>query len=134
MKDIIISLFRGRLNRRNWVIGLISSFISLCLLILFFGLFLSLFKSTNIVPANLSSIFIDILVAIYFAFNISLYVRRFHDIGKSGLDVFLLLIPIINLLIFFNLAFKKGDSGKNDYGEVSSVNISFPFDILGIKK
>ncbi len=44
-------------------------------------------------------------------------VRRFHDRGKSGWSVLLLLIPIWNLGVLFALFFLEGDLTSNEFGK-----------------
>jgi uncharacterized membrane protein YhaH (DUF805 family) len=63
------------------------------------------------------------LFGFYFLFsflpNLSLRVRRLHDVGRSGWLMPLVLIPIVNIffiIYFIFLCFKKGDKGKNIYG------------------
>ena len=36
------------------------------------------------------------------------YIKRFHDLGKSGSMVMLLFVPIVNLWLLFKLGFSKG--------------------------
>jgi uncharacterized membrane protein YhaH (DUF805 family) len=43
-------------------------------------------------------------------------VRRFHDRGKSGWSVLLLLIPFLNLIFAFELYFLPGDPASNEFG------------------
>ena len=47
--------------------------------------------------------------------SIALSVRRLHDIGKSGWNVLIGLVPVINLL-FLVWMLKAGDEGANAYG------------------
>lgn len=49
--------------------------------------------------------------------SISMAVRRFHDIGKSGWWTLLLIIPIVNFFTTLFLLFCGGDDGPNPYGE-----------------
>lgn len=56
--------------------------------------------------------------ALFLAFTIvPLIVRRFHDLGKSGLYFWLSLIPLVNLYYGFLLIFKRGDQGSNRFGD-----------------
>ncbi len=84
-----LNLFAGRINRRNYLFGnltLIGVFvISVFLLVPF---------SQN------SSTFAVFLVASFYIFNLSLGVRRLHDLGRSAWSVCLLIVPGINLLLF----------------------------------
>ena len=47
--------------------------------------------------------------------TISVTVRRLHDVGKSGWNVLLGLIPVVNFYIIYLLA-RRGDKGDNRYG------------------
>ena len=42
--------------------------------------------------------------------------KRFHDRGLPGAFVFLVLIPIVNILPLIELYLLKGMSGDNKYG------------------
>lgn len=57
------------------------------------------------------------LLAIFMAIaNISLSVRRMHDIGKSGWSIFINLIPFLGNLIFMYWCLKDSCPGSNQYG------------------
>ena len=47
--------------------------------------------------------------------TISVTVRRLHDVGRSGWNVLLCLIPVVNFYIIYLLA-RRGDKGDNRYG------------------
>ena len=46
----------------------------------------------------------------------SLWTRRLHDVGKSGLYFFVRCIPFIGGIWFFILMCTEGDKGTNKYG------------------
>lgn len=46
-------------------------------------------------------------------------VRRFHDLGRTGSDYWLLLIPFYNIYLGLVLLMKKGDESPNLYDEGS---------------
>ena len=48
--------------------------------------------------------------------HISALVRRFHDRDKSGLTMFLLFVPLLNLFIYIDLFAVQGEDHWNDYG------------------
>jgi len=52
--------------------------------------------------------------------NLSITVRRFHDLGKSGLSVLFFLIPIVNWIIMFIL-FLPGKKEPNNYGNPPEI-------------
>lgn len=45
------------------------------------------------------------------------YIKRLHDLGKSGWYALVVLIPLINLLFILYLGFVPGNTGVNKYGE-----------------
>jgi uncharacterized membrane protein YhaH (DUF805 family) len=50
--------------------------------------------------------------------TVALYVKRWHDRGKSGWWTLLLLFPVIwDLWVTFECGFFRGDQGPNKYGE-----------------
>jgi len=95
---------RGRLPRlKFWIyfIATVAAFIML------FAGFDSLFghASTLILYPPL----------LWVAFALS--AKRYHDLGKSAARLFLLLIPVAGaIVVFFDLAFRKGNEEDNQYG------------------
>ena len=49
--------------------------------------------------------------------SLTLIIRRWHDLGKSGWFTLLLLIPLLNFLVMLYLWFVRGTAGPNTYGE-----------------
>lgn len=52
----------------------------------------------------------------HFLPSISVLVRRFHDVGKSGWWYFILFVPFIGPFWFLYLLCKDGDNSENSYG------------------
>ena len=48
--------------------------------------------------------------------QITLGVRRLHDLGRSGLWAIIFCIPVLYFVILLALFFMKGDAGDNAYG------------------
>ena len=49
--------------------------------------------------------------------SIALHIKRYHDLGRSGIRFLLVLIPVIGVIwVLVECGFKKGTSGKNRYG------------------
>ena len=102
--------FRGRADRNEfWCFALFSSFVLFA--------FRLVFVVASVYLDNFG--FIVFLFVIYFLATItpSLAVlwRRLHDIGKSGANALLYLVPVMNIVMLFWLA-KEGDIGPNKYG------------------
>ena len=51
------------------------------------------------------------------AMQIFYIIGRFHDLEMSGVNIFLLLIPLFNIIVLLYLFFKEGTIGPNKYGE-----------------
>lgn len=103
LKDLYFS-HHGRINRQPYIagaflIGLISLICELMILF-FFG-----YEISGLIA----------LVTLYP--SLMLYIKRAHDIGKSGHFCWLLLIPIVNLLPIIQLLFFKGTEGSNRFGD-----------------
>jgi len=47
--------------------------------------------------------------------GVAVYIRRMHDIGKSGPFLLLALVPFVNLYIIYLLA-QPGEEGDNSFG------------------
>ena len=101
--------FDGRINRSGLIVRvlifLMSSFVSRTLRENFDGELI---------------MYIAWVFSLGFVFGIPMcicgLVRRFHDRGKSGWRVLLLLIPIWGLVVAFELYFFQGDLTDNEFG------------------
>lgn len=69
-------------------------------------MFLAFFISEKVATLiNVAAIVIQIMLG----------VRRTHDIGKSGWWMFLIVVPLVNI-IWGSTDIQKGDNGMNEYG------------------
>jgi uncharacterized membrane protein YhaH (DUF805 family) len=59
----------------------------------------------------------NILLVAFMLFMTSAGIRRFHDIGITGLCMFLAAIPYVSLVVLLYLCFKKGNAEANKFGE-----------------
>ena len=127
--------FKGRANRKEYIIRLTTSFILFTLINVFDD---SFFKSDLIITILLDST-IAIVGLMYCIQYFPLLVRRLHDLDYSGwwslayimyiiFTPFVILIPSISKIIIILLMFihciiglyfvlKKGTPGPNKYGE-----------------
>ncbi|MHA3789617.1 DUF805 domain-containing protein [Flavobacterium hauense] len=48
--------------------------------------------------------------------GLAVFVRRMHDVGKSGWFILLLLLPVIGWIWLLVLLFTEGNQGPNEYG------------------
>lgn len=111
--DVLDELFisnKGRLNRKSYIYR--------C----FFLSFVAVVVNTILELLSIGPLFMPFQILEYAvggvntACTIFLSMRRFHDLGRSGLWLLLLCIPLFNILAFLYLIFKPGDIGPNDYG------------------
>lgn len=58
---------------------------------------------------------VGLIVAGFWA-GTAITVKRLHDLGRSGWDWFLLLVPLYNVYLGCILLFKKGTDGPNAFG------------------
>ena len=91
----------------------------------FFTLTLAAIASVLVITAKIYDTDLLILVALATLWpNLSMNVRRLHDVGKSGWYQCISLIPLIgNLLLLLELL-RRGDDGVNRYGRPEACRFS----------
>ncbi len=100
---------KGRVNREELV------FVTILLLILWGSVFL--------LTSNNSKVFIFSSIFIFSTYLIQT-AKRYHDLNKMGINGFVwFIIPLINIIFFIELYFKKGTAGENKYGQPSTFKI-----------
>ena len=62
-------------------------------------------------------LFSSIVYIFYIYPSIAVFIKRFHDRGRSGWWCLLLLIPLVNIWFFIDAGFLRGTVGPNSYGE-----------------
>lgn len=90
--------FQGRSTRKEWWIFTIAVYIVVAI-------------ATSI-SSDLAGI-VWLLLAIP---QVALWVRRLHDVGKSGWWVVATAVPIIDLYVFYLVGIKRGSPFYNEYG------------------
>jgi uncharacterized membrane protein YhaH (DUF805 family) len=61
-----------------------------------------------------------VVVLLVLLFVLSTIVRRLHDLGMAGANLLAFAVPLANFWFFFVAFSKKGQTGVNAYGPVSS--------------
>jgi uncharacterized membrane protein YhaH (DUF805 family) len=110
------TVFSGRTCRKEYWFFILFNFI--------IGLILGLLTLIPIVG--------NIFWIISFAYSlgiiipvIAVTIRRLHDIGRSGLSLFFIFIPLIGIIMLVVFMAKDGTSGENQYGRnIKSVEIN----------
>ena len=100
-----IGSFEGRTSRIEALYFLLFYFI--------YTITLNVISISFVFPASMNFIINLIMMPI----GISLYVRRLHDINKSGWYYLLLFTGIGIIPLFYWFFIKKGNNGANSYGE-----------------
>ena len=102
---------KGRISRKEFVIGFFTPFF----LALFLGTTLILFgfqeESQEFILAN--GIF---RLAFVYSFC-CIVIKRFQDLGDPPIHSCLMIVPFVNIYFAFELFFKKGNIGLNQYGQ-----------------
>ena len=110
--------FKGRAGRLEYFLhNLLDDFIMLALIGIIIAV-MAVFEggalSVIITIVGILSIIAVLILGV--VSDIAVTVRRFHDLGRSGSDFWLLLIPIYNIFLGLTLVFKKGIEFANEYG------------------
>lgn len=119
--------FSGRARRKEyWMFSLINGIISCTLLSLAAVFSILSFESGDNTLFQVISLLFSLLLNLYSLAviipTIAVLVRRLHDIGKSGLCAFwllLLVIPLVNLIIavvFLIFLVRDSQPGTNQFG------------------
>ncbi|MGM9795020.1 MAG: DUF805 domain-containing protein [Candidatus Aphodosoma sp.] len=70
-----------------------------------------------------TSILLSIYSLIMFIPHLAVFVRRLHDVGKSGWMFFVSFIPIIGFFWLLILLCKESQEGSNEYGDNPTINV-----------
>jgi uncharacterized membrane protein YhaH (DUF805 family) len=128
-----VSIFKGRISRSQFIFSLIIfSVISYILGLginyvqnyfnfqLFQGANTSLWSFPLLIGYGELLIIALLTIATIILF-ISVFSKRFHDIGKSGYWGLLCIIPYLGVFVVIFLIFRKGANGINKYGNSPST-------------
>lgn len=109
VKSIIDYFYRGRIDRTSFIISCAGLYFSCTILA-----FIYILTRTNIDP------FMPVFSTLALAYEISLTVRRSHDVdlgwGATTFLILLTLIPGISFLPFFYLIMRTGSNEENRFG------------------
>lgn len=95
--------FKGRAKRSEYILQtIVAPFVLAVMLVFTFS-----YEYTPILFVPMSMIL--------FLHEISITVRRLHDLGRPGSHFWFLMIPLVNMYFAFILVFKRGVEGPNEY-------------------
>lgn len=123
----ISNLFKGRISRKHFLYGIASMILLLFVTIAILASISSSNDSQNIFWVFYLVVFVFVIVV-----NLSLFVRRWHDLGKSGYMVLLNFVPAINIVAVLYVLFTGGEPTENQYGKPPSNDINYLYDVLAI--
>ena len=64
----------------------------------------------------IAAFWLVLFLATAFWITLASAAKRWHDIGRSGWFVLLLLVPLVDVFVFLVLLLSEGTDGPNDYG------------------
>jgi uncharacterized membrane protein YhaH (DUF805 family) len=103
---------RGRMSRREYItVSLVISLVSY-IFVAAIG-WISAASDEGFRDATLLGVIVFIASTLVQGFY---SVRRLHDLGRPGHDVFLLLVPFYNIYFSLILCFTRGSNDENEYG------------------
>ena len=108
------AVFNGRSRRREYWM-----FFLFCGIVIFFATILDNAYGITFKVAEENSGFGPIYLfssLVLFIPTLAVSVRRLHDIDKSGLFVFVIIIPLIGAIWFLVMMITEGTKGTNQYG------------------
>ena len=112
MKELLFS-FKGRIGRKTWwlaTLGIIGALIAVQVLMVALA---AMSETAGLIGAILALVVCLVLVVPMLTLN----VKRWHDLDKSGWFLLLGLVPIVNLYALVMTGFIRGTEGRNQYGD-----------------
>lgn len=116
-KNYFKRLFEGRINRKNLLFGILASFALTILIMIITYIF---FQTDSGELTDGGSLLVLLVYVLWSIYIYSLYVRRLHDLGKSGYQALLLFVPLFNFIFALYLFFAQGESKENKFGQKPS--------------
>ena len=113
MKSFLRSLVSsdGRIGRRRLYFNIAVTWLPLVLFIMLENAGVALFENKVAAP------FIFIYMVLLLWSFVTTCIKRCHDLGWSGLRLFLFFIPIANGFLMLFIFFSSGEKKANDWGE-----------------
>lgn len=129
--QFLLNLYKGRLNRRNFIIGWAIFFMLIAMVsMMVYGNQPQNNKMPTVSPEQTVLMVISFIIFYYYV--LSLYARRLHDIGLSGWFAVVTFIPYVNVLFLLAMAAIPGKKEDNKYGKKPHKDVKFPNDILNL--
>lgn len=127
-KSYLQRLFNGRINRRNYIIGILL----LYFLIFLIGAIDEIFSETTIYSSNFFGELYLVILFLFIFYGTSFSIRRVHDMGKNGKYLIWMIIPIMGFIVSLQTLFVSGENQENRFGSIPKPKIDIK-DLLGFK-
>jgi len=103
--------FKGRARRKEYWMFILFNFIASCI-----AAIIDKILGTALTAGSMYGwVYLLYCLAVFIP-SLAVFVRRLHDVGKSGFWIFIALIPIVGAIWLLVLLCTAGDSGSNKYG------------------
>ncbi len=120
--DAGIFSFSGRIGRLRYLAYFAALYFIVSIIGGLFGFIIGLSGGEVGEESPVFLVFLALVYLISIAYTFILSRRRLHDLGWTGWWNLLHLIPIVNLIFWLVLIFKRGDETSNEYGNPASPN------------
>ncbi|WP_442868642.1 DUF805 domain-containing protein [Bradyrhizobium sp. CCBAU 51745] len=102
--------FKGRMGRTEYVGVLVASIVAFAVVV----------AAVKGIPDAKDNLLVDAgligAAALFIWVRLASSSKRLHDYSRSAWGCLWLIVPIVNVLLFLELIFRRGDSDKNQYG------------------
>ncbi len=105
--------FTWRWNRQKFWLYPIYMLLLLIVPLMILSAFTVGWNSQMLQNMTMIAIWISYIYILYV--SICAYIKRFHDLDKSGWYTALVVVPVLNILIWFWAGFTKGTDGPNQF-------------------
>lgn len=116
-------LFKTRLDRKNFIIGIVLSYMLYYIFCYLLGIVYGSFIN-NSMPDKTATTLALLTLPPFLFLAISISIRRLHDTKSSGYNLLLIFVPLGNIYLYYMLLFKGGDKEKNGYGPKTSGKLN----------
>ena len=116
-----MNLYRGRINRKYYIIGTLSLWVPT----LPFSLSIGFLPDEIVFESTIYGLLLMLVWAVFVALFFPLTIRRFHDLGHSGWRALTLFVPLVNVIVVFYLFLAKPQASANKYDATPSNNLKF---------
>ena len=117
--EYLKKFFKGRINKKEFSIYFLGLNLGMVILFVMYNNIIQYLSTTFAI------LIIIIVVSLFWFLILSIVVKRFHDIGKSGVNTFWLLVGIVNIYFLIILFFQKSNVVENKYGQYVDRKTSF---------